>query len=152
MIRVNEKTKSLSAALADLCVCHLQWSGTTVSDYNFNEYYSIVLRTVNGAVDTYNRFCADSQEEILPFFQLFGLVTGQKLPGVDLGLDQSLFDMLRDVEDGQPRAKRAILCLGGVDPAGKVYTFNELCEAYALHVEDPSVPMLELLAWQYKEA
>lgn len=151
MIRVNEKTKSLSEALTDLCVCHLQWSGTIVSDYDFNEYYSIVLRT-SGAVDTYNRFYADSQEEILPFFQLVELVTGKKFPGVDLKLDQSLFDKLGDVEEGHPRAKRAILCLGGVKPAGKIYTFKELCLAYAMYVEDPRVSMLEWLQMTPTEA
>ncbi len=54
---------------------------------------------------------------------------------------------------------RAILgCMGGVPQdvarslVARDYKTGEVCMAYALHVEDPSVPMLDLLAWNYEEA
>ncbi|MEZ4211056.1 MAG: hypothetical protein R3B39_02060 [Candidatus Paceibacterota bacterium] len=88
---------------------------------------------------------------------IFGLETG--VPTHRVFRDRELWiriDAMRGPIEN--RAKAILACMAGVPDdvartlVARDYKLEEVCTAYMLHVQDPSVSMLELLQWQYAEA
>ncbi|MDQ5883397.1 MAG: hypothetical protein QG654_310 [Patescibacteria group bacterium] len=88
---------------------------------------------------------------------IFGLKT--EIPTHRVFRDRELWDRI-DAMRGptENRAKAILACMAGVPDdiartlVARDYKLEEVCIAYALHVEDSSISMLELLQWLYAEA
>ena len=88
---------------------------------------------------------------------IFGIETG--VPIHRVFRDRELYSRIDAVQGPiENRAKAILACMAGVPDdvarslVARDYKLEEVCVAYALHLEDSSISMLELLQWQYAEA
>lgn len=147
--------KGLDKAL-ERFISHLMWKDVQLVAHNVN-----ILMIRSTGMDTVDTTTFDSSlMEMSHLHQLahviFGLQTD--IPTHRVFRDRQLWEKIEAVRGPVERAKAILACMAGVpDDVARTlvandYKTEEVCLAYALHVQDPSVSMLELLQWQYAEA
>lgn len=150
-----EAKRGIDKALERL-ISHLMWKDAQLVAHNVN---TLMIRSTGmGTVDT--TVFEGSLMEMRHLHQLahviFGLETD--IPTHRVFRDRQLWDKIEAVRGPVERAKAILGCMGGIPDdvarslVARDYKTEEVCTAYALHIEDPSVSMLDLLAWQYAEA
>lgn len=142
--------KDLDKAL-ERFISHLMWKDTQLVAQSVN--ILMIRSTGMGTVDT-TTFDA-SLMEMSHLHQLahviFGLETD--IPTHRVFRDRQSWEKIEAVRGSVERAKAILACMAGVPDdvartlVARDYKTEEVCLAYALHVQDPSVSMLELLQW-----
>lgn len=154
-ISVNTKPKDLAAALADLCICHLQFENTRVTDHDAQ---TLRIKTEQTGGTTYNVFSADNPHHMLPLLQLTEATLGIEMDHFDVAPmflgkgGQKKWEYFKRWEQCQRKVKVVIAHLGGL-PLGThldnvrlaSYNIEQLCLAYVMHIEDSRVSMAEWL-------
>jgi hypothetical protein len=154
-IEVNAKTKDLGLALADLCICHLQFGNTHVTDHDSS---TLRIKTEQVGGDTYTVFLADDPASMLPLLQLTEAVLGLEMDHFDIAPvfiqkgGQQTWEYLKQWRQGQPKVKRTIALITGLPQSTHLdnvrlssYNIEQMCLAYAMWAEDPRVSMAEWL-------
>lgn len=154
-IVVNTKPKDFATALADLCICHLQFENTHVID---NDAQTLRIKTEQVGGTTYNVFSADKPDHMLPLLQVTEAALGVEMDHFDsapMFLEkggQQKWEYFKKWEQCQRKVKMVIAHLGGM-PLGthldnvRLASCNieQLCLAYTMHLEDRRVSMSEWL-------
>lgn len=138
-------------------ISHLMWKDVQLVAHNVN---TLMIRSTGmGTVDTttFEGSLMDMRHLHQLAHVVFGLHTD--IPTHRVFRDTELWDKIEAVRGPVERAKAILACsMGGVPQdvarslVARDYKTEEVCMAYALHVEDPSVPMLDLLSWNHEEA
>ncbi len=138
-------------------ISHLMWKDVHLVAHNVNV---IMIRSTG--MDTVDSTTFEgSLMEMRHLHQLAHVVFGLEtdIPTHRVFRDRELWGRI-DAMSGpiENRAKAILGCMGGIPDdvarslVARDYKTEEVCTAYALYMEDPSVSMLDLLAWQYAEA
>lgn len=138
-------------------ILHLSWKDTQLVAQNAN---ILMIRSSSmGTIDT-TTFDA-SIAEMRHLHQLAHIVFGLEtaIPTHRVFRDHGLVGRIDSMQGpAENKAKAILACMAGVPDdiaralVARDYKLEEVCTAYALYVEDPSVSMLELLQWQYADA
>lgn len=154
-IQVNSKPKDLAVALADLCICHLQFENTRVTD---NDAQTLRIKTEQVGGTTYTVFSSDNPEHMLSLLQLTEAALGIEMDHFDIAPmflgkgGQRKWEYFKKWEQCQRKVKMVIAYMGRLPLETHLdsvrltsYDIEQMCLAYAMHVEDPRLSTTELL-------
>lgn len=133
---------------------HLGWKNAQLLAYNVN-----VIMIRSEGMNTIDTTTFDgSLMEMKHLHQLVHIIFGlqTQIPTHRVFRDRELVHRIDSMVGPQEnRAKAILACMAGVPDdvartlVARDYKLEEVCMAYMLHVQDSSVSMLDLLAWQY---